>query len=156
VTSKDSEPFWNLGGDVDEVRVTISVTGDELDPDAITKCLGVEPTFALRKGERRMSGSREIVQRTGVWNLDAPESSEWVLSDAIILLLDRLPPPGDVWDQLARKHHLRVFCGLFMGSWHQGCSLPPKLLGELAARHLELDLALYGEATDDEPSNEEL
>ena len=136
--------YVSVGGDVDRITVSVRVTGDQLDPDVITRALRTTPTFAARKGDRRPSGGREVVQPTGVWFVEfggAPQ--EWTLSEAIGALLDRLPAEIEIWDDLATNHELDVFCGLQMTAWNRGFALPPTLLGRLADRHLELDVDLY-------------
>lgn len=133
-----------VGGDVDRVTVSVRVSGDALDPDEVTRALGVRPTFAASKGDRRTSGSREVTQRTGVWCVEfggAPE--EWTLDDAIRQLLVRLPSAPTVWDELAAKYKLDVFCGLHLARWNRGFMLPPDVLRQLAERHLHLDVDIY-------------
>lgn len=144
------EDYLTVGGDVDRITVSVRASGDALDPDAVTRALGVAPTFAARKGERRRSGDREIVQGTGVWYIEfAGAPAEWTLDEAIAALLDRLPADLAVWDALAARHQLDVFCGLHMSAWNRGVALPPALLRRLADRHLELDFDIYCSGPDE-------
>jgi hypothetical protein len=131
-----------VGGDPDKVTVSVHVSGTDLDPDLVTNVLGVAPTFSARKGDIRERLQRQIVQPTGVWYIDAPNSSEWLLADAIDVLLRRLPPAGSAWDHLASKYELRLSCAVHLGDWNQGLNLPAPLLREVAARHLALDFDL--------------
>ena len=140
--------FWTVGGDPARVTAAVSVGGDRLDPDEVTRLLGIKPTYAARKGDRRRSGGREVVQRTGVWYLEAPPSREWVLPDAIEALLARLPEPGPAWHLIAAKYQLRLTCGVFLSDWNQGLLLPARVLGALASRHLALDLDVYQNGPD--------
>ena|SRR6185312_3769094 len=128
------------GGEVDQVRVSLRIIGDDLDPDEVTRVLGVEPSAAIRKGERRPGGR---VQRTGVWRLSLPHSREWVLEDAITTLLAALPSDLAVWQALGGKYRLDVFCGLFLDQWNRGADLSPAVLRELAERGLALGLDVY-------------
>ena len=82
---------FTAGGDIDEVSVSLRVAAPDLEPFEVTALLAVNPTFAARKGDRRRSGSTEVVQRTGIWIFALPESREWELPDAIRTLLARLP-----------------------------------------------------------------
>jgi hypothetical protein len=144
MTELPPEGYVVVGGDVDSVNVSVRVAGDQLDPDEVTTALATSPTFAARKGERRLSGGREVVQRTGVWLVDfrgAPE--EWTLADAINELLNRLPADNAVWERLAAKYVLDVSCGLYLAAWNRGFALPPALLRRLAERHLELNVDIY-------------
>jgi hypothetical protein len=144
------EEFFTVGGDADRVTVTIRVAGDDLDPDEVTKVLNISPTFAARKGDRRPSGDRDIVQGTGIWTLTfSGTPSEWTLDEAIPILLDKLPADLAVWDRLAEKYDLDVFCGLQLECWNRGFALSPELLLRLAQRHLELDVDIYYVGSDE-------
>ncbi len=142
--------YVSVGGDVDRITLSVRVAGDQLDPDEVTRALGAAPTFAARKGERRPSGGREVIQRTGVWFVEFQGAPvEWTLDEAIAALLDRLPADMAVWDELAAKYELDLFCGLHLGAWNRGFALPPGLLHRLAERHLELDVDIYCVGSDE-------
>lgn len=53
-----------------KVIVSLYLLGDDLDPAKISKELGVIPTEARRKGERRKSPTtgREYINKTGLWS----------------------------------------------------------------------------------------
>lgn len=54
----------------DVAFATFSVSGDTLDPAAITHALGLKPSLGYRKGDVYLSGrrrQREYTGRTGVW-----------------------------------------------------------------------------------------
>jgi hypothetical protein len=143
---------FQAGGDIDEVSVSLRVASPNLEPTEVTALLGVEPTFAARKGDRRRSGSVEVVQRTGIWIFALPESREWELADAIRTLLARLPEDLAVWERLRAKAKIDVFCGLYLEHWNRGVDLSPELLRQLADRGLTLGLDIYGNGSDsDEP-----
>ena len=125
------------------------MSGDDLDPNEVTEALGRAPTFAAKRGELRKSGQSTIRQPTGVWLFQLGDSKEWVLADAIRTLLKTLPPPTDVWAQLARRFELRISAGLFLEQWNRGCELSSELVAELAARHLGLDLDIYSDVEGD-------
>jgi hypothetical protein len=143
VSDFPSDEWICAGGEIDRVSVSLRVAGEDLNPEFVSQLLGVTPTFAARKGERRKSGERDLVQRTGVWFLELPESSEWELADALTELLARLPGPGAVWDALAERYTLDMFCGVFLNSWNRGFALPPTLLQALGERHLEFGVDIY-------------
>lgn len=134
-----------IGGDVDEIRLAVRVSGDDLDPDAITAALGIDPSFAARKGDTRGTPASPAVQRTGVWYVDLAESAEWVLEDAIITLLERLPSDRQVWEQLASRHHIDLVCGAFVYGWNRGFVVSSRVLAELARRRMALSVDIYCE-----------
>jgi Domain of unknown function (DUF4279) len=147
-----SENEFTAGGEIDEVSVSLRVVAPDLEPSDVTALLGVEPTFAARKGDRRRSGSTEVVQRTGIWIFALPESREWELANAIRTLLARLPEELLVWERLRAQAETDVFCGLHLDRWNRGVELPPELLRQLADRRLSLGLDIYARGSDPEES----
>lgn len=141
-----------VGGPIARLSIAVRVASDTLDPDAITRLMGVQPKFAARKGDTRISGGQTVTQRVGIWTFgitDEP-SGEWELDDAVGALLARLPDDLAIWQELRRHHRIDLFCGLFMGSDNQGADLRPETLRQLADRGLTLDLDIYGPPPDDE------
>ena len=139
-----SQDGFTVGGDIDKVTVSVHVSSDTLDPDVVSKLLGVEPSFTARKGEERSSkGGKRVVQRTGVWWVQVGDTREWLLEDAINALFGRLPSDLAVWRELARNYELRLSCGLHIEDWNRGCELSPALLLRIAERGLTLDFDIY-------------
>ena len=119
------------------------VVAPDLDPDFVTQRLGVVPSFAARRGDRRQSGSVEVVQSTGLWSIQLPESPEWRLDDAITTLLARLPSDLSIWNEIAAHASIDLFCGLHLAVWNRGFELPAELLGRLAERSIKLSVDVY-------------
>ena len=137
------EDGWAIGGPIDQVNVTLRVSAPDLDPDSITRRLGVSPSFAARRGDRRPSKDREIVQKVGIWLLDLPRSDEWELADAIAELLRPLPNDAAIWQDIAAGAAIDLYCGLHLSDWNRGLDLPPELLASLGARRIGLSFDLY-------------
>src|SRR3569833_4430395 len=52
------------------IAATIYLKGDMLDPDLVTKTLGIEPERSWRKGEKQTAkrpGAKTYVAKTGLW-----------------------------------------------------------------------------------------
>jgi len=126
----------------------LRVAAPTLEPSEVTALLGVQPTFAARKGARRRSGTADVVQRTGIWIFALPESREWELADAIRTLLAALPDDAAIWSKLRSKAKVDVFCGLHLQQWNRGVELPSGLLAQLAERGLSLGLDIYANGPD--------
>ena len=139
------EDGFLVGGELDRVEVGVRVAGDTLDPDRITRMLGVRPTFAARKGEAVTRGAATVTQRTGIWTYALPSSREWVLGDAIRTLLEQLPADPALWEMLATEYETDVFCGLFLANVNRGTEIPVETLALLAERRLKLGLDIYAE-----------
>ena len=130
--------------DIERLDIELRVTGDNLDPERITRMLGVAPTAAARRGEAIDIGGVPVVQRTGVWAYALPASPEWELGDAIDTLLDRLPHDPALWESLANWASVAVICGLFIHDADRAADLAPDTLARLAERRLALSLQIRG------------
>jgi len=131
-------------GDIDRLEIELRVTGDGLDPDRITRMLGVNPTLAGRKGEEIDRHGVPERQRTGVWSYALPASPEWELGDAIDTLLERLPHDPALWESLAGWATVAVVCGLCIHELGRAADLEPDTLARLAERRLALRLEIRG------------
>lgn len=134
-----------IGRSVDRVQVSLRLFGADLDPDAVTRALGLAPTDAGRPGGVRTKAGGRMKVTTGFWYLDAtagpvPDSLEAQIKS----LLARLPQDPGIWRQLAARWRMELFCGLFLDYWVRESALPPALLGALAERGLTLRLDIYG------------
>jgi Domain of unknown function (DUF4279) len=133
--------------DIDRLEIELRVTGDDLDPERITRMLGVNPTIAARRGEEIDVAGVPVAQRTGVWVYALPASPEWELGDAIDTLLERLPHDPALWESLAGWASVAVVCGLFIHDADRVADLPPDTLARLAERRLALSLQVRGGPT---------
>ena len=131
------------GRDIDRLDIELRVTGDDLDPERITRMLGVNPTLAARRGEEVDLGGVPVPQRTGVWSYSLPASPEWELGDAIDTLLERLPHDPALWESLAGWASVAVICGLYIHDVDRVADLAPDTLARLAERRLALSLEIH-------------
>lgn len=59
-----------MNADDPQLIVALYVRGDALDPDLVTKYLGVKPTKTQKKGQEFVTSSgREFVAKNGLWSL---------------------------------------------------------------------------------------
>jgi hypothetical protein len=130
------------GGDINRIEIELRVTADDLDPDRITRMLGVAPTAAARKDESVDVDGVPMVQPTGTWRYALPASPEWELSDAIDTLLEQMPPDPALWESLVAWANVSVICALFVHDVNRGADLHPDTLARLAERRLALRLEI--------------
>lgn len=131
-----------IGDDIDRLEIALRVASDDLDPDRITRMLGVNPTFAARKGEAVDVHGVPIIQRTGTWRYALPPSPEWELGDAIATLLEQLPADPALWESLAGWADVAVVCELYVHDVARSGNVPPDTLARMAERRLALRLEI--------------
>ena len=142
-------------GPVQRSVATLRIWGDNLDPTDITRLLGCPPTFAQTKGERVISRHTGTVRfaRAGMWRLCAADREPQDLDGQIAEVLSKLTDDVSVWNAIAERYKLDLFCGLFMNGRNEGVSISPRALSALGLRHIELGLDIYGGDDDSEPEN---
>jgi hypothetical protein len=152
-----------LGGDApDRKRASFRLSGDALDPDAITRAIGLTPHATHRKGEARpcREGLDDLPPwRSGLWSLhseDALPQTDNHLEDHLIWLLDRLDPVRDTLRQLRFEQSLTAdfFCGYFMHQSNSGFQFSTQTLARIAALDATLGVDIYGPDPDDQDRTE--
>jgi hypothetical protein len=151
-TTASKKDMIRVGGLVSSTTAALRIGGDHLDPDEITKLLDCEPTASHRKGDvsiGKKTGTR-VVRKSGLWRLESDQRSLANLDIKIGELLFQVTDDLDIWQHLASKYSLDVFCGVFLDGINQGLELPPQILLELGRRGIDLQLDIYGAEFDDE------
>ncbi|MFZ1103432.1 MAG: DUF4279 domain-containing protein [Hyphomicrobiaceae bacterium] len=132
-----------VGGPVGEVGVTLAIYGEELDPEEITRTLGVAPTKAHRRGERPK-------RRSGKW-LGPPRLEERGFNEPSEAVIDRvlrkLPEGPAVWRELGARYDIQLRFGIHMTGWNQGMGITSEQVVRLAqiGAKLEFDIYAYGD-----------
>ena len=138
-----------FGGAVDRFKITLRVSGDNLDPEQITSILKCRPTRS------HIKGSRSITTPSG--NISVPKKSQWALTinskdyengeieleEGLKILLGKLPSDAKLWRSMTTKYDVDVFCGLFLKTRNRGFGLSAKALKVLSHRHLKIGFDLY-------------
>lgn len=136
-------------------KVTLRIAGDSLIPEEITRLLGGTPTEAQRKGEELVGPSG--VARTakfGMWRLRASETTPADLNAQVQEVLAQLTDDIAVWDQLASRYDIDLFCGWFMERENERVGISVNTLRQLGARSIELSLDIYSGDKDEGDSRE--
>lgn len=88
---------------------TLRIWGDIPDLDDFSRRLGLEPTHAHRKGERR--GPRSPEYRDDHWSYSSPVAEEKSLEEHILALWKAIRQHGDYLKSLKETLNVDVFCG---------------------------------------------
>ena len=144
---RKAQVIAEVGGVIDETRVTLGLHGDDLVPDDITRVLRCPPTSSHRRGDPRRRSVTPWPR--GAWLLSvqgkAPAEPEHLLSE----LLDRLPADPALWADLRSRFDVSLGFGLFQGAWNRGFDLSPTLLRRVVDMGLGLDFDIYADGDED-------
>jgi Domain of unknown function (DUF4279) len=127
------------------VNVTLALYSEELEPEEVSRALGVEPTRAHRRGESPGPGSPPYL--SGAWLLKE-RGRDAELAEAIIeRLLKQLPEDPAVWRDLTRRHEIQFRFGLHMTGCNKSLSIPLKHVTRIAklGASIQFDIYTYGE-----------
>ena len=122
---------------------TFQLWGKELEPDKVTKALGLTPFKSFKRGDQRTETKK---WPHGYWGITSEnEVSSTDLALHIEWLLDRLEPAGSQLKMIMAEPSVKSDISCFWESrtGHGGPSFGPKLLGRIAALNLELGLDIY-------------
>jgi hypothetical protein len=141
-----SDTVW-FGGPIPWFSISLSITADDLDPDKVTRLLGIEPDEARRRGVPAKNGRPA---RFGAWSirLRRDQTAEWDVGVAVGVLLDRVSASPEAWEQARVNANARVFLGLHLDSFNRGLALSTDLMRRLADFGLQLDIDIYAADAD--------
>lgn len=134
---------------VHNTLVALRLFGDDLDPEELTRILGVEPSSAHRKGDviRSSVSGAAGVRKSGLWLLRASDRIPGNLDGQVGELLEQLPSEPELWKRLAvYKPDLSI--GLFLEETNEGIALGEPAIRALADRGIALDFDIYGPTAD--------
>ena len=92
-----------------------------------------------------LRGSRDIPRtaKFGMWRLMAAETTPGDLDAQVREILAQLTSDIAVWNHLAEKYEMDVYCGWFMEKENEGMGISATTLRELGVRGIELSLDIY-------------
>jgi hypothetical protein len=134
-------PIGEAGGVVDESKVTLALYAEALDPDAVSRLLGAQPTYAHRRGERR--SERSAPHRQGAWLLAVEGTAPTGPDELIRLLLGRFPADREFWDRLRDNYVVKVVVTVFQKLWNRGFELRAETVALVARTGALMEFDLY-------------
>jgi hypothetical protein len=131
---------------ISRALATLRVIGADLDPTEISHLLGCVPTRSHRKGEdlRKPQAKLPNVARSGLWALEAKAMAPGNVNQQIGELLASVTTNLSVWDALANRYQLSVFCAWFMEGGNEGEDISTETVRALSDRRIALSLDVYG------------
>ncbi len=122
--------------------VEFRIWGKELDPDQITREVGLEPCQIRRAGA---PASKTRTHPRGLWAFDGGASAyEFTsLEDAFVFVLDRLGPLEQLIPKYLTMYDVMWWCGHFQSAFDGGPILSSRLLQTLGALGAEVFIDNY-------------
>jgi Domain of unknown function (DUF4279) len=136
-----------VGGSVDEVRVTLALYGDDLDPVEISNLLGCGPTSSHRRGETRIGNKTDhvTVYKQGAWFLSvegrAPRTADALTTE----LLEKVSSDDSVWSALGHRFDVQMRYGIFLEAWNRGFGLSRDVVRRVAGLGASLEFDVYAD-----------
>ena len=134
-----------VGGPVDRSCVTLRFAGDSLDPDALSRLLGVRPTDARRKGDVIPDRRYHRIATTGMWRLEGALLESTNLEQQVLALLDSVTGDLRTWQDITAKYRADILVGVFLTAWNRGFSLSPKISRMLSDRNIAIGFDIYSQ-----------
>ena len=131
-------------------KASLRLFGDDLIPEEITELLGYPPTNCQFKGEVIVGQNtgRSRTARTGSWRLHAAESEPGNIDEQIVEIFSKLTNDLGIWEDIASKYTVDLFCGLFMNEEMEGQDISSDSLLRLGQRKILIGLDIYAPDTD--------
>jgi hypothetical protein len=136
----------HIMGPLHEAVATLRVSRTDLDPDDVSRLLGMQPTYSQREARDPVSSAAVPPQaiRRGLWRLKAQATETADIDHQVSALLSQLTQDLSVWGCLAANYKIDLFCGWFMKEGNEGVEISPTSLSRLGERHVMLALDMYG------------
>jgi Domain of unknown function (DUF4279) len=135
-----------VGGLVDETRVSLAIYGTDLDPDAVSARLGTPPTASHRRDDRRME--RSPPSKQGAWFLTVMGKAPVGPNELVRQLLQHFPSAASFWEPLAHDYTMQIRIGIHMDSWNRGFELEPDVVRLAANTGAPINFDLYFDGED--------
>jgi hypothetical protein len=139
--NEETRVLADVGGPVDETRVTLAVYGEDLDPTEVTRLLGCQPTQVHRKGDKRHPTS--VPYQTGAWFFTLETKAPSGPDELIPLLLRQLPGDSAFWAGLRERYDVQIRVAIHTAGWNRGFDISPATAELIAATGASLGFDLY-------------
>lgn len=130
----------------DEGNVCFRIGGDNLDPQNISKSLGITPSFAHKKGDFVKGASDKTAKRpSGLWGFESqlPRISE--IEKQLTWILNRIEPKYSYIKKILRKRYRMdiLVSRHYTADKQCGFTLPAKLVKRLGKLGIEINFDIY-------------
>lgn len=132
-----------FGGPIDRTKVCLRIFGDKLNPEEITKHLGIEPTTSYTKGEIIRGNKSNRQTKTGRWSLNSKLDDHIDLEEKIRDIIKPILANESYWETVTTECEVDLFCGLFLEAENRGFDLSSEIIGELGRLSINISFDIY-------------
>ena len=130
---------------MNEYTVELRIYGKDLNPSAITNALTLEPSLAIKRGDKK---GKNTCWEGGMWAYNGfPESSgtkNWEsLEEGLTFMLEKLLPIRNKLENYKNEFKVILWCGHFQSDLNSSFTLSPRTLQMLGDLGIELFVDNY-------------
>ena len=151
-------PSYGGAPKINRVDVSFGMSGEELDPEEVTRLLATQPNHANRRGDRIPTTSDRAAHyyATGVWLIESRLSGVTDVDSHIADLLAMIPRLDAVVPELLNAGlRCAIRAEVFFSGYCVGFTVSQKVIRWLAEMCLELDILADPEPDEDDEDDEE-
>jgi hypothetical protein len=127
-----------------ELSVTFTLRGVDLDPDEVTRQLGLQPTESWRAGEPSRLVRPARFYSDNAWRLHSGLPATTDLEEQVKSLLTRLEPVWKAAVALGKGHYAEFSCVVYSyGGDRPAISFDNDVVRQIAELNAALDVDLY-------------
>jgi hypothetical protein len=126
-----------------ELSVCLTIRSSDLQPEAVTTQLGLQPTRTWKAGEKR--GSTRVVERDSGWILRTPARPALEFDDLVSEVLNEIEPRASELLELAKQPGMtvRLDCVGYVTATVPSIYFENGLLRRMGALGVDLDVDLF-------------
>ncbi len=131
---------------IQEIKVSLWISGFECSPENITKQLAVQPTEVRIKGGEKWYGGKQkipMINKENAWILRSELSQSVDPDKHLENILQKIRINKEKFLSLTRKYDSRISFGIFWNYCNPAITLDKALLKELAGLDIKVGFDMY-------------
>jgi len=126
-----------------KVYAWIGIYGFEFDPQEITDKLGITPSEAWKKGDKKPFRDKFINIHKNTWKLISDLGDDKSPEEHIAHLLSQVKIAEEKFKEFSRKHYSELGLAIYVEDKNYGVHFDKNIMDALSNLKLELDLDIY-------------
>ncbi|MEW5883894.1 MAG: DUF4279 domain-containing protein [Armatimonadota bacterium] len=130
------------------LKVDFIISGESLDPAAISQLLGLSPDEQQRRGDKHIgpSGKQYADHKVGLWLINSGLAEDGSFQDHVESLLKRISRSSAQFADLKRRgFDVYIFVGAYISKGNGAISLNADVMRRLSALGIDVDFDIYSD-----------